>query len=111
MTDTIVPTLAEALATDSVNIDGVVSVLGRLGRGAVIHEKGICRLFGRSASAVRRAVRRGELPESTRLFGQCTWTVGALVDHIEERQRLARATAAHHLGDDDLHEKELRLRP
>lgn len=111
MTDTLDPTLEETLATEAVDVDGVVSVLGRLGRGAVIHEKGICQLFGRSASAVRRAVKRGELPESTRLFGQCTWTAGALVDHIEERQRLARATAAHNGGGDDLHEKELRLRP
>lgn len=115
MTDTIDQT---AIADDELPADdaasGIVIALGDLGRGAVIQERGMCRLFSRSTTSIRRAVKRGELPPPVRLFGQCSWTVGVLIDYLEKRQRTAHADdegPAHGDLDEDLRARELRLRP
>ena len=80
--------------TDDRETPGVIAVLGELGAGAVITEKGLARLFHRSPSTVKRAVSRGELPKPVTLFGQQSWTAGVLVEHLEKRQRLAEDAAA-----------------
>ena len=64
---------------------GVIAVLGELKSGAIITEEGVARLFDRHVASVKRAVQRGELPPPCRLFGKSTWTVGALIRHIENR--------------------------
>jgi hypothetical protein len=64
---------------------GIIAALGELGPGAVIMEKGLAELFGRHESSVKRAVKRGELPAPTRLFGQNVWTAGVVVQHLESR--------------------------
>ena len=80
-------------ATEAVDLDtltpvdlpGIISLLGDLGAGTIITEEGVGCLFNRHATSVKRAVERGELPPPTRLFGANTWTVRALVAHIESR--------------------------
>ena len=67
------------------HLPGVISALGELGSGAVITEQGLCALFGRHGSSVKRAVERGELPPPIRLFGQNSWTAGVLIRHFEHR--------------------------
>ena len=67
-------------------VPGVIAVLGQLGPGAVVTEEGLAKLFQRHASSVKRAIRRGELPPPTRIFGGNAWTVGCLVRHFESRQ-------------------------
>ncbi len=70
---------------DSTDLPGVIAAFGELGAEAVIFEEGVAHLFHRHVSSVKRAVQRGELPPPTKLFGQGTWTVGAIVRHIEDR--------------------------
>jgi hypothetical protein len=64
---------------------GVIAALGELGSGAVITEQGLCALFDRHGTSVKRAVDRGELPPPIRLFGQNSWTAGVLIRHLESR--------------------------
>jgi hypothetical protein len=64
---------------------GIIAVPGELKPAAIITEEGVARLFNRHVASVKRAVQRGELPPSTRLFGQNVWTVGTLIRHIESR--------------------------
>ena len=90
---------------DADSLPGVIAELGNLGSGAVVTQEGISRLFGRCETSVKRAIQRGELPAPTRLFGQNTWTVGALIRHIEER--LAHAARE----DQELKQKVRRLSP
>ena len=64
---------------------GVVATLGELGDGALVNEKGLASMLGCNPVTIRRAVRRGELPPSVKMFGKPTWTVGVIVRHIERR--------------------------
>jgi hypothetical protein len=74
-------------------LPGIIALLGQLGTGALITEEGIGQLFDRHPDSVKRAVERGELPPPVRMFGQPTWTVGALLDHINNRLSEAAADA------------------
>lgn len=86
---------------DSVDLPGIIALLGELKPGAVLFEEGLARLFDRHPASVKRAVQRGELPPPCRLFGGNAWTAGALVRHIEKRledatkeaERMARKLA------------------
>jgi hypothetical protein len=40
--------------------------------------------------SVKRAVERGELPPSIRLFGEPVWTAGALLEHLSKRLDAAK---------------------
>ena len=84
---------AEIDVDDPVHLPGVVVELGQLGPSAIITEEGVARLFSRHVASVKRAVQRGELPPPCRLFGGSTWTVGALVRHIEKRLEQAAREA------------------
>lgn len=75
--------------TDKHSLPGIVAILGELGPGALVTEKGLAGLLGCHPVSVGRAVKRGELPVPVKMFGKRTWTVGAIVRHIEER--LAKA--------------------
>ena len=70
---------------------GVIKELGELKPASVITEQGLAHLFQRQTCSVKRAIDRGELPPPTKIFGQCAWTVGFLIRHIEKR--LAEAAA------------------
>jgi hypothetical protein len=73
------------------NQQGIIALLGQLGNGALITEEGIGRIFNRHSDSVKRAVDRGELPTPVKMFGQPSWTVGCLLNHINGR--LTKATA------------------
>ena len=75
------------------HVPGVIAELGELGAGAVIMEEGLAAMFDRHESSVKRAIERGELPPPVRMFGQNTWTAGALVRHIEKRLEKAAKDA------------------
>jgi hypothetical protein len=82
---------------DSQTDDGVYTILSTLSPKTLITEDGLARLLGKCCrESVKRAVERDELPRPVRLMGKNTWTVGAIVQHIETRleteaRRFARA--------------------
>ena len=63
----------------------VIRALAELPESAIVTEKAIARIFSRSSDGVRRAIQRGELPQPVKLFGKPSWTVRALIQHMEER--------------------------
>ena len=72
---------------------GIIKELGELPTGAVISEQGLAQIFDRHKVSVKRAVERGELPPSIRLFGEPVWTTGALLEHLNKRLDDARKEA------------------
>ena len=64
---------------------GIIAALGELGDGALVTEKGLAGIVGCKPVSIRRAVQRGELPAPIKMFGKHTWTVGAIVRHVETR--------------------------
>jgi len=64
--------------------------LDALGMNTIIDESEVARLFGRCRKSVKRSVARGELPPPVRTFGQDTWLVACIAEHM--RARLAAAT-------------------
>ena len=69
---------------------GIIRELGDLPDGAVITEQGVAKIFDRHKMSVKRAVERGELPPSIKLFGEPVWTVKALLEHLTKRLDEAR---------------------
>lgn len=69
---------------------GIIKELGELPTGAVISEQGLAKIFNRHKVSVKRAVERGELPPSIRLFGEPVWTAGALLEHLSKRLDAAK---------------------
>ena len=71
---------------DSGTDDGIYIVLSTLSAKTLITEDGLARLLGKGCrESIKRAVERNELPRPVRLMGKNTWTVGAIVQHIEAR--------------------------
>ncbi len=73
------------------DMPGVIAELGTLPQGAIVTEDGLARIFRRCTMSVKRAVERQELPAPVKMFGQNTWTVGAILRHVEDRLERARA--------------------
>jgi len=70
---------------------GIVKALGELPPGAIIEEAALARIFGGCHSVtIKRAVERGELPPSVRMFGKPCWTAGAILAHVEARLEAAK---------------------
>ena len=86
----------EKLANNT-EFPGIIAILGDLGQGALINEKGLAVLFNCHPLSIRRAVNRGELPVPIRMLGKRTWTVGAIIRHVEGRLKDA-AREAHILA-------------
>ena len=61
----------DTLAT--VDLPGIISLLGDLGVGTVITEEGVGRLFNRHGDSVKRAVERSELPPPGQPISICYW--------------------------------------
>ena len=64
---------------------GVIKELGALPAETVVSEQALAKIFDRHRVSIKRAVERGELPPSVRLFGEPIWTVRALQDHLAKR--------------------------
>ncbi|HOE12058.1 MAG TPA: hypothetical protein PLQ35_15155 [bacterium] len=84
---------------------GIIRELGDLPPGAIISENKLAEIFHRCPTSIKRAVRRGELPPSTRLFGQPVWTVESILKHLQDRLTGARKEA------EQAAKKFLELRP
>jgi len=72
---------------------GIISELGELPAGAVITEQGLAKIFDRHKVSIKRAVERGELPPSIKLFGEQIWTVKVLLEHLGKRLDEAKKEA------------------
>ena len=75
----------DAGAATPLTHDGICAELGAMPSGALITEKALAALLGRTAKSIKRAVARGELPPPVRILGELRWTVGSLLRHIEKR--------------------------
>jgi len=84
---------AEPQATQS--HAGIITELGDLPPDAVVSEEALARMFSRHRVSIKRAVERGELPPSIRLFGEPVWTVQALRNHVNRRLEAAKREAEH----------------
>jgi len=71
----------------------IIKELGDLAPDTVISEDALAKIFDRHKVSVKRAVERGELPPSVRLFGEPVWTVRALRDHMNKRLEAAKKEA------------------
>ena len=71
----------------------IVKALGELPPGTILEEEAVARIFGRHAVSVKRAVERGELPPSVRMFGKPCWTAGVILEHLEVRLEKAKREA------------------
>jgi len=77
-------------------IDGngsIIRELGDLPPDAVVSEAALAKIFDRHRVSIKRAVERGELPPSVRLFGEPVWTVRALREHLSKRLDAAKKEA------------------
>ena len=72
---------------------GIVKDFGELPPGAIVTEVALARIFDRHDVSVKRAVERGKLPPSVRIFGKPVWTVRAILAHIESRLEAAKQRA------------------
>ena len=68
---------------------GVIRELGDLPAEAVVTEQALGKIFDRHRVSIKRAVERGELPPSVRLFGEPVWTIRALQEHLTKRLNAA----------------------
>jgi|GEM_PF-4840992 len=62
---------------------GVYAEIGRLPPDTPITEEGLAKLFGKCRDSIKSAVDREELPRPARIMGKPTWTVRAIIRHIE----------------------------
>ena len=72
---------------------GIIRQLGDLSPDTVLSEQALAELFSRHRVSIKRAVARGELPPSVRLFGEPVWTVQAQRDHMNRRLETAKKEA------------------
>ena len=72
---------------------GIIRELGDSSPDTVIGEEALAKMFGRHRVSIKRAISRGELPPSVRLFGEPVWTVQALRDHLSRRLEAAQREA------------------
>lgn len=75
------------------NSSGVIRELGELPPDTVLSEEALAKIFSRHRVSIKRAVERGELPPSVRLFGEPVWTVRALREHLSKRLEAAKKEA------------------
>jgi len=74
---------------------GVIRELGDLPADTVLSEEAMAKMFSRHRVSIKRAIERGELPPSVRLFGEPVWTVQSLRDHMNRRLEIAKREAEH----------------
>lgn len=84
--------------TETVDHAGVITELGLLPAGAILDEISVAEIFGRHPASVKRAVDRGELPPSIRLFGKPCWTVRIILEHLDRRLKVARESGERETG-------------
>ena len=81
----------EDLKEENINFSsGIVRHLGDLPEGAIVNEEALAKMFDRCQVSIKRAIQRGELPSPVKLLGMPVWTVGKLLNHINERLDIAQ---------------------
>lgn len=70
--------------------------LAKMPRETVIDLPALARLFGRCEKSIARAIQRNELPAPMKFLGKRSWTIGALVDFLSQRQADALKHAQQH---------------
>jgi hypothetical protein len=81
------------VADDNDAVPGMIPELGKLSPSTIVTEEGLAQVFRRCPTSIKRAVRRGELPPPMRMFGRSTWTVGAILTHLNKRLETASKEA------------------
>ena len=71
----------------------LIDTLARLPAGTILDERALAALFGCCQMSVKRAVKRGELPEPVRMFGRPCWTAGRILEHVGDRLAAAQKEA------------------
>ena len=71
-----------------------IARLDALGMNTIIDETEVAKLFGRCRKSIKRSVARGELPPPVRTFGQDTWLVACIAEHMKERLAAAARDTA-----------------
>ena len=69
---------------------GIIRELGDLPAETILSEQALAKIFDRHRVSIKRAVERGELPPSVRLFGEPVWTVQVLREHLTKRLDAAK---------------------
>lgn len=64
---------------------GIFESLGNLDEATLVTEEGLAGLMCKCKASIKHAVERGELPRPVKLMGKNTWTVGAIIRHLEAR--------------------------
>ncbi len=72
---------------------GIINELGELPPDTVVSEEALAKMFDRHKVSVKRAIERGELPPSVRMFGEPVWTVRVLREHMAKRLEAAKKEA------------------
>lgn len=75
----------QIISPENATIPGIVRQLGDLPDGTIINEEALAKMFDRCQVSIKRAIQRGELPAPVKLLGMPVWTVGKLLNHINER--------------------------
>jgi hypothetical protein len=83
----------KSMGTQEATDAGIIRELGELPPDTVLSEEALAKIFNRHRVSIKRAVERGELPPSVRLFGEPVWTVQALRDHVNRRLEAAKKEA------------------
>lgn len=60
-----------------------IFALSQLKPDAILTLEDLARELGKCTESVKRAVKRGELPPSTKLMGKPIWSVGSILRQIE----------------------------
>lgn len=81
------------MSTTEHTTNGIIEQLAAMSPDAIIDETALAGIFGRHPVSIKRAIRRGELPPGVRLFGKPSWTVRALLDHLNQRLEAAKKDA------------------
>ena len=72
------------------DLSGIVRELGDLPDGTIINEEALARLFDRCQVSIKRAIQRRELPPPVKLLGMPVWTVGKILNFINDRLDFAQ---------------------
>ncbi len=76
--------------------DGLCTQLGSLPPGTLVTLPALATMLCRHKRSIERAVQRRELPPPTRMMGRKTWTIGAVLAHVEKRLKEAAREAERH---------------
>jgi hypothetical protein len=82
---------------------GIWTLFGELPPDTIISEVALAERLGKHPVSIKRAILRGELPPSRKMFGTPAWQIGFINEYFTERLREAlKETAKKKRSLDDL---------